>query len=109
MSNKNRFDYSDGMEKTAKDGCEIYILGLIKCLQGLCAGENYTEENVLIKFIPTEPIKVADLLINASKKRTNCMTGKEYDKYIFDKWKLNQIAEYLLIYRNHNGEAEKDE
>lgn len=58
-------------------------------------------------FLPTEPIKVADMLINASKKRTNCMTGKEYDKYIFEKWQLRQIAEHLLVYCNHNGEAEE--
>lgn len=58
-------------------------------------------------FLPTEPIKVADMLINASKKRTNCMTGKEYDKYIFDKWQLRQIAEHLLVYCNHNEEAEE--
>lgn len=58
-------------------------------------------------FLPTEPIKVADMLINASKKRTNCMTGKEYDKYIFEKWQLKQIAEHLLVYCNHNGEAEE--
>lgn len=57
-------------------------------------------------FIPTEPIKVADMLINASKKRTNCMTGKEYDKYIFEKWQLRQIAEHLLVYCNHNGDVE---
>lgn len=49
-------------------------------------------------------IKVADMLINASKKRTNCMTGEEYDKYIFEKWQLRQIAEHLLVYCNHNGE-----
>lgn len=58
-------------------------------------------------FIPEEPIKVADILINASEKRTNCMTGKEYDKYIFEKWQLRQIAEHLLIYCNHNGEVEE--
>lgn len=58
-------------------------------------------------FLPTEPIKVADMLINASKKRTNCMTGEEYDKCIFDKWQLRQIAEHLLVYCNHNGEVEE--
>jgi len=58
-------------------------------------------------FLPTEPIKVDDMLINASKKRTNCMTGKEYDKYIFGKWQLRQIAEHLLVYCNHNGEVEE--
>lgn len=58
-------------------------------------------------FLPTEPIKVVDMLINASKKRINCMTGKEYDKYIFEKWQLKQIAEHLLVYCNHNGEVEE--
>lgn len=58
-------------------------------------------------FLPIEPIKVTDMLINASKKRTNCMTGKEYDKYIFEKWQLRQIAEHLLVYCNHNGEVEE--
>lgn len=53
-------------------------------------------------FLPTESIKVADMLINASKKRTNCMTGKEYDKYIFEKWQLRQIAKHLIVYCNHN-------
>lgn len=65
------------------------------------AKENTTD------FLPTEPIKVVDMLINASKKRTNCMTGKEYDKYIFEKWQLRQIAEHLLIYCNHNREVEE--
>lgn len=55
-------------------------------------------------FLPTEPIKVADMLINASKKRTNCMNGKEYDKYIFEKWQLRQIAEHLLVYCNNQKE-----
>lgn len=66
--------------------------------------ENY---KTISDLIPTEPIKVADMLINTSEKRTNCMTGKEYDKYIFEKWQLRQIAEHLLVYCNHNGEAEE--
>ena len=76
-----------------------------KVLQGNEESENNFEN--VTDFLPTEPIKVADMLINASKKRTNCMTGKEYDKYIFEKWQLKQIAEHLLIYCNHNGEAEE--
>lgn len=64
-------------------------------------------DKVVADFLPTEPIKVVDMLINASKKRINCMTGKEYDKYIFEKWQLKQIAEHLLVYCNHNGEAEE--
>lgn len=60
--------------------------------------ENY---KTISDLIPAEPIKVADMLINASKKRTNCMTGKEYDKYVFEKWQLRQIAEHLLVYCNN--------
>lgn len=64
-------------------------------------------EKTIADFLSTEPIKAADMLINASKKRTNCMTGKEYDKYIFEKWQLRQIAEHLLVYCNYNKEVEE--
>ena len=110
MSNKNRFDYGEGAEKTVKDGCEIYILSLIKCLQGLCAGENYTEENVLTKFVPTEPIKVAEMLITAKGECEPLHIGNDVfkDTYrIFNVPDLRQIAEHLIIYCNHNGEAEE--
>ena len=76
-----------------------------KVLQGEKINQNNPEN--ITDFLPTEPIKVADMLITASKKRTNCMTGKEYDKYIFEKWQLRQIAEHLLVYCNHNEEAEE--
>lgn len=76
-----------------------------KVLQGNEESENNFEN--VTDFLPTEPIKVADMLINASKKRTNCMKGKGYDKYIFEKWQLKQIAEHLLIYCNHNGEEQE--
>lgn len=110
MSNKNRFDYRKEMEKTAKDGCEIYILSLIKCLQGLCSGENYTEENVLTKFVPTEPIKVAEMLITAKGECEPLHIGNDVfkDTYrIFEASELRQIAEHLLVYCNHNGEAKE--
>lgn len=113
LSNKNRFDYSEEIEKAGKDGCEIYILGLIKCLQGLCNGENYTEENLLSKFLPAEPIKVADMLINAEGEyehnpivKAFCGTDKGTYR-IFDVSELRQIAEHLLAYCNHHGEAEE--
>lgn len=48
--------------------------------------------------LPNEPIKVAEMLICATKRRTNCMTEKEYDKPIFEKWQLEQIARHLLVY-----------
>ena len=113
LSNKNRFDYSREIKKAGKDGCEIYILGLIKCLQGLCNGENYTEENLLSKFLPAEPIKVADMLINAEGEYEHnpiekAFCGTDKGKYkIFDVSELRQIAEHLLIYCNHNEEEEE--
>lgn len=108
LSNKNRFDYSREIEKAGKDGCEIYILGLIKCLQGLCNGENYTEENLLSKFLPTEPIKVAEILITANRECEPLVLGNDTfkDTYrIFDISDLRQIAEHLLVYCNHHEEA----
>lgn len=51
--------------------------------------------------LPDEPIKVAEMLIYATYKRTNCMTGKEYDKELYELWELKQIAEHLLVYCNH--------
>ena len=63
--------------------------------------------------IPTEPIKVADMLINAEGEyehnpivRKICGTDK--GKYrIFDVSELRQIAEHLLVYCNHNGEVQE--
>lgn len=65
------------------------------------------ESRDIAELLPTGPIRVADMLINASKKRKNCMTGEEYDKYIFEKWQLKQIAKHLLIYCNHYKEEEE--
>lgn len=72
-----------------------------------CLKEKIERKKTIADFLPAEPIKVADMLINTSKKRTNCMTEREYDKYIFEKWQLRQIAEHLLIYCNANGEGEE--
>ena len=48
--------------------------------------------------LPHEPIKVAEMLIDATEKRENCMNGKEYDKPMYEKWQLEQIAMHLLVY-----------
>lgn len=52
--------------------------------------------------LPPEPIKVAMMLIDATETRENCMNGKEYDKPIYDKWQLEQIARHLLVYCGKN-------
>lgn len=64
-------------------------------------------------FLPTEPIKVADMLINSEGEyEHNAITKALYkeDKgtyRIFDIGELRQIAEHLIVYCNHNGEAEE--
>lgn len=62
-------------------------------------------------FLPTEPIKVADMLINAEGEYEHnplakALCGEDKDTYrIFDVSELRQIAEHLLVYCNHNKEA----
>lgn len=61
-------------------------------------------------FLPAEPIKVVDMLINAQTEYENnsiFATQKEYTANTFSVSELRQIAEHLLVYCNHNGEAEE--
>lgn len=64
-------------------------------------------------FLPTEPIKVADMLINAKGEYKHNAIAKALYKEdkgtyrIFDVSELRQIAEHLLVYCNNNGEAEE--
>lgn len=64
-------------------------------------------------FLPTEPIKVADMLINSEGEYEHnplvkkiCGTDKGTYR-IFDVSELRQIAEHLLVYCNHHGEMEE--
>lgn len=61
-------------------------------------------------FLPTEPIKVADMLINTKIEPTEIgADGMKivYKQRNFDIPELRQIAEHLLVYCNHNGDAEE--
>lgn len=69
-------------------------------------------------FLQTEPIKVADMLINATYTREKGNIEKTFYKVfgnnsdmveenVFDISELRQIAEHLLVYCNHNGEDEE--
>lgn len=63
-------------------------------------------------FSNLEPIGVANIIINAEGTRENLfgrITGKgATETYrIFETSELRQIAEHLLVYCNHNGEAEE--
>lgn len=52
--------------------------------------------------LPTEPIKVADMLIYSTEKRINIFTQKEYDGDMYSVSDLRQIAEHLLVYCNNS-------
>lgn len=66
----------------------------------------------VIDFLPTEPIKVADMLINAEGEYEHnpiakALCGEDKGTYrIFDTSELRQIADHLLVYCNANGEVE---
>lgn len=71
------------------------------------------KQNEFTDFLPTEPIKVADMLINADGEYEHNPIAKALYKEqkgtyrIFDIGELRQIAEHLLVYCNHNGETEE--
>ena len=69
----------------------------IKCLQ-----EELDAVQCNNQELPTEPIKVAELLIYATVKRTNLLTGREYDGDVYSVSDLRQIAEHLLVYCNNS-------
>ena len=57
--------------------------------------------------LPFDPLETANMLINATYKRENCMTGTIYDRDVYDIDDLEQIAEHLLVYCKHNREDEE--
>lgn len=84
--------------ESARDNFDNHLYGLLHIV-----GREELKEKA--KNLPTEPIKVAEMLIDATEHRTNCMAGKEYDKPVYEKWQLKQIAEHLLVYCNANSEV----
>lgn len=64
------------------------------------------ETDRLVK-LPFDALETANMLINATYKRENCMTDTIYNKDIYDIDDLEQIAEHLLVYCKHNREDEE--
>lgn len=54
--------------------------------------------------LPSEPIKVAEMLIYATDSFKN-LIGKEQEYKVYDKSELRQIAEHLLIYVNDSEDS----
>lgn len=78
-----------------------------------CNKESQNNFENITDFLPTEPIKVAEILINAKGEYehnpiTKAFCGTDKDTYrIFEVSELRQIAEHLLVCCNHNVEAEE--
>lgn len=107
---KNREDTED-VQKVF-DAMRLTITELCNTVEDLkCVRTNtrMTNDVSVADFLPTEPIKVADVLINAEIEYehdalTKAFCGAEKGKYnLFNISELRQIAEHLLVYCNANG------
>ena len=87
---------------------DSFDLGNYGCLHIVTADELKTTKDVNDRMVelPFDALETANMLINATYKRENCMTGTIYDKDIYDIDDLEQIAEHLLVYCKHNREDE---
>lgn len=88
---------------------DSFDLGNYGCLHIVTADELKTTKDVNDRTVelPFNPLETANMLINATYKRKNCMTGTIYDKDVYDIDDLEQIAEHLLVYCKHNREDEE--
>lgn len=71
--------------------------------------EKIENSKTIVDFLPEEPIKVADVLINTEIEPKSIKSGVEvvFCKRKFSISELRQIAEHLLVYCNANGEGEE--
>lgn len=101
------------MENTSGEAKEHLGRRMYKNLRCVLLYEKTADEVNISDYLPTEPIKVADMLINAEEEYEHNPLAKKIcgnDKgvyRIFDISELRQIAEHLLIYCNHNTEVEE--
>lgn len=84
----------------AKKECDCQVAEYQKKIEEL-------KNREIADLLPTDPIKVADMLINVMHEPCASILsfGKPYSLY--DMSELRQIAEHLLVYCNHNREAEE--
>ena len=90
---------NESLKKAGESLSRVSMQARITCLENELAYERKKNGGV---ELPSEPIKVAEMLIDATEKRENCMNGKEYDNPLYEKWQLEQIARHLLVYCNNS-------
>lgn len=119
--------YAYSAKNLTKDDVLLFLGILTKELVENGINFNYDMENgmkvydmtiegrkTLTDFLPTEPIKVVDMLINAEGEYEHSPLERAFLKEdkgtyrIFDIGELRQIAKHLLVYCNHNMEVEND-
>ena len=89
------------LEKEIKDKqCQIEEMqNHIDCLK---ADLEESQKNKIHKIqLPSEPIKVAMMLIDAGYACQNTDTGMQHRVSLYSKSDLRQIAEHLLVYCNN--------
>lgn len=115
---EKELEYKDGtkmfetlMENTRGEAKECLARHMYENLRCVFRYEKTADEVNITNFLPTEPIKVAEMLINAEgeyehNSLVKAISGEDKGTYrIFDISELRQIAEHLLVYCNHHREV----
>ncbi len=115
---EKELEYKDGtkmfetlMENTRGEAKECLARHMYENLRCVFRYEKTADEVNITNFLPTEPIKVAEMLINAEgeyehNSLAKAISGEDKGTYrIFDISELRQIAEHLLVYCNHHREV----
>ena len=86
---------------------DSFDLGNYGCLHIVTADELKTTKDVNDRTVelPFDPIETANMLINAEYKAEAPFLNKQVDMNVYDIDDLEQIAEHLLVYCNHNKES----
>lgn len=66
--------------------------------------KKYSFETDRLVKLPFSPLEIANILINATYKDEIPFFEKQVDRNVYDIDDLEQIAEHLLVYCNHNKE-----
>lgn len=87
-----------------EQGNNIEMLEHIKCLEEetKCLQKELWQENCNKFELPYEPIRVAEMLIDAEYSYKNKFTGMQHRGHMYCKSDLRQIAWHLLVYCNNS-------
>ena len=84
----------------------IDLTNEVKKLESELEAKVNFETDRLVK-LPFDALETANMLINATYKAEIPFLEKQVDRNVYDIDDLEQIAEHLLVYCNHNRESEE--